>query len=134
MRLVRDPRARLGHLVNFEPHVGMFVLTREAVNELEDLLQPCGEFLSLICDDGEFVVYNVTTTVDALDEDASDMDRSFSDRIIRLNRPVFNASAIHADVFKVPQTLFDRFVTDEFARRVNESGLLGFDLQPCEVH
>lgn len=73
---------------------------------------------------------NVTTLVDALDEDRSELMRSPSTgRILNVERAVFRASALEGvPIFKVPQ--FARgslYVADPVVELVRGSGLKGLD-------
>jgi hypothetical protein len=71
--------------------------------------------------------------VDALDEDRSELKRfPSSGRIMRVVRLALFPERVTGEViFKVPQLLTSPiFVTDRFAQRIQERGLVGFDLQP----
>jgi len=134
VRLIKDPRARLGHLVYLEGETcPVLVFTSEGVEKLRDLLESCGELLPLASDDGEFFAYTVTAVIDALDGDASKLRRFSDGAISQLNRPAFKANLIDKPIFMIPQIYIPRFVTGKFAQRVKDEGLEGFELTPCEV-
>jgi len=104
------------------------VFSLRAMEELLDLLKPNGELLPLRYPDGEYFAYNVTRVVDALDEHASTVLRFTSGGIMTIQRYVFDPMRLGtAPIFKLrqlPKAFV--YVTDEFVRRVEDSGLTGF--------
>jgi hypothetical protein len=108
------------------------VFSQHAVEALYDLLQRNGEILPLICQEGVYFAFNVTRLVDALDMNASEFKYFKSTgRIMRIVRHEFDAEKLGAEsIFKIPQVPEGYvFVTDEFVRRVQEAGLVGFDFR-----
>lgn len=103
------------------------VFSRRAKDCLEDLLTPRGEFLPLLSSVGEYYAFNVSTVLDALDEEKSVVDRFDSGRIMDVDTyQFFRDKLVGATIFKLVHTPeMDVFVTDEFIRRVNEHGLTG---------
>jgi hypothetical protein len=101
---------------------------------LEPLVKPFGEFLPLRCNEADWVLFNVTHTIDALDEQASeivyvnDPDR----KVLRFVKMVFKPEWVEGEViFRIPQrNRGDVFVTDRFAQLLAQQGLVGFNLKP----
>jgi hypothetical protein len=110
---VWSPRARRA----LEPHVGH-----------------CGEFLPLICDEAEWVLFNVTRIVDALDVPASKIAyfKSTPGKVMAFDEMVFKPQALAGEIiFRIPQrSSSDIFVTDAFVRLIEAHGLVGFELKP----
>jgi hypothetical protein len=112
----------------FLPGVPVFSL--RAVDVLKNMLQENGEILPLSCNEGEYYAYNVTTTIDALDESKSELERfKSSGRIMEVSRYVFFGDRlIDASIFKIPQfPRTDVYVTDKFRKIVDDNHLIGFD-------
>jgi hypothetical protein len=108
------------------PLVQMF--SARAVDVLREMLEPNGEFLPLICDDGEFYLYNLLTQFDALDAEHAEVEyfRS-SGRLSDIFRYALHADRLRgATVFRLSGTSID-FVTQPFVDRVCEAGLTGFE-------
>lgn len=109
----------------------MLVLSDRARQVIGPALEQYGEVLPLACDGRPFWTLNVTTFVDALDEDASQfLHASGSHRVLMIRRHVFKAAALEgAELFKLPQMPRGLiYATDSFAARLKESGLLGLEL------
>ncbi len=111
---------------------GVAVFSERAVAALKDMLEASGELLPLLCDDGQYYLFNVTSVIDALDESSSDLLRfSESGRVMRVKKYVFHSSVVSkASVFKIPQLVRSHiFVVRAFAERARERGLAGFDFR-----
>ncbi len=95
---------------------------------LLDLLKPSGELLPLRYSVAEYLAYNVTRVIDALDEDSSSIVRFPTGRVMSISKYSFVPDLVGSSaIFKIPQLPKAHvFVTDEFARRVQESRLSGF--------
>jgi hypothetical protein len=131
VEILRDARHRNRPRSDFPAFGGDPVFSKRAIEALRDLLEPNGEILPLRCHEGTYFAYNVTRLVDALDEARSELERFSSGRIMWIERPVFFPVRIASEViFKIPQSPNRTFVTDRFAQRIQEQGLVGFDLQP----
>ena len=106
-------------------------LSQRAVDELIDVLVENGEILPLDVATGEpCYVYNVTRTVDALDESRSDLVRFDSGRIMMVKRHAFRAPELEGvTIFKVPQLRAPVFVTEPLMKRITQSGLTGFSFR-----
>ena len=106
------------------------VFSERAARALVDLLAPHGELLPL---EGEpFLVFNVTTVLDALDEERSDLQRFTSGRVMQVNRFVLRPDRLDGSpIFKLSaMPRVDVFVSERFRHRVAESGLVGFVFEP----
>jgi hypothetical protein len=108
------------HALIFRPQV---------VDKLGSVLVRYGEMLQLDCDDADVSIYNVTNIVDALDEDASSIDRFESGEVMIIRRHVFDARAIgESEVFRIPRVrLSSTYVTQRFVDRWQLSGLKGLE-------
>lgn len=104
-----------------------------AVEALLPLVKPNGELLPLRHRRAEYMLYNVMTVADALDEGASSLTRfTGSGRVMSIERFVFDPVAVQdLHVFRIPQLLRGHvFVTDAFVDAVEANGLTGFNLAP----
>ncbi len=115
-----------GDTPGLSSHIPVF--SRRAVEILGDLLKDSGELLPITCEGEDYFLFNVTRLVDALDEDASGLERLSTGRIMAIDRYSFVKSKLMGvDIFKLPQKpLSYPYVTDAFVRRVEDSGLKGF--------
>ena len=121
---------------NDYPCVNLIIpaVSRRAVDALRDLLGPNGELLPLRSDIGEYFIYHVTTMVDVLDRDRSDV-RWFSDdpgpwdaRAMTIDHFEFVPGRLEGlTIFNIPELAGDPLVTDAFKERVEAAGLQGFD-------
>lgn len=130
VKLIRED-GKDGDFPSLVPYVPVF--SARAKGALANIIASYGEFLPLTCVDSDLFAFNVTKILDALDEDASDVQRfSSSGRIMSIDRYEFRAEKLKQSVlFKIPQ--FRRsyvFVTDQFVERVQSSRLMGFTFQP----
>ncbi len=107
---------------------GVPVFSLGAVNVLEEMLRKNGEILPLSCSEGEYYAFNVTTSIDALDESGSEVERfESSGRIMQINKYVFLGDRLRgAIIFRIPQSRMNIFATDIFREKVMDNGLLGF--------
>lgn len=116
---------------DFASHIPVF--SRRAVNVLQPLIEPYGEFLKLAIDTQELYAFNVTKLVDALDLDKS-VYETFSDgkRIMLIRKHVFKDSVIAGlPIFKLIQSpLAYVYVNEIFVAAVKNNNLTGFSLQP----
>ena len=102
-------------------------LNFHTVEALSDILQANGQILPLLSEDGDYCVYNVTTLLDALDEDRSVVKRFSSGRIMSVQQFAFRPQIIGAHpIFKIPQLpRAYTFITDAFLSRVQSARLTG---------
>lgn len=114
---------------DFPSLTGVPVFSARAVNALQRLLRQNGEILPLSCSEGEYYAFNLTTSIDALDESNSKVERFRSDgSIMQINEFVFLSERFGgAAIFKIPQSKAKIFVTDRFRKMVMDNGLLGFE-------
>jgi hypothetical protein len=111
------------------------VFSAAAVDALLDLLRPNGELLPVRYSHREYMAYNVTRVIDALDEQQSSLIRLTTGRIMSINKYVFDGELlINASIFKIPQQpLAYVFVSDVFVNRVQEKHLTGFSFRPTWI-
>jgi hypothetical protein len=108
------------------------VFSERAVASLESLLLERGELLPLVCKEGSYFAYNITTVLDALDIEKSSVIRFKSGRIMDITRHEFFPAKVTSSIFKLPQVpLMDVFVTDEFRDAVSRHELKGFIFKPA---
>jgi hypothetical protein len=98
-----------------------------AISVLKSMLLKYGELLPLDCDDADLVVYNVTCMVNALDEEASIIDRFRDGRIMHVRRHVFREALIRdVEIFKIPNLrVSSTFVGQRFVDLWKTAGLKG---------
>ena len=106
-------------------------LSRKAVEALRNLLLPNGEILPLVCDEGEYYAYNVTTVIDCLDEKKSQVVRFKSDgAIMKIEKHVFlPQKLVDVLVFKIPQNVAAVYLTDKFVSEVLKHDLKGYEFK-----
>ena len=109
--------------------------SRRATDSIRDILEANGEILPLKSKDGEYYAYNVTNTIDALDEEKSELKLHRDGSIMRVLQYVFHEDRIkNEQIFKIPQKIGLVFVTDAFVQRVQDEGLLGFKFPEVYPH
>ncbi|MBX3415939.1 MAG: hypothetical protein KF708_24875 [Pirellulales bacterium] len=105
-----------------------------AVDALGDLLRAHGELLPLIHPERKYYAYNVTSIVDALDEEASEVMYGQShDYFLMIHQHVFRPEALEgACIFRLPKMLRNAwpYVTEDFRQRVLDAELTGFKFHP----
>jgi hypothetical protein len=105
----------------------MQMFSGRAIEVLHDMLEPNGELIPLICDDGEFCLYNLQTRIDALDLARAEVDHFTDGTLCDVFRYALHADRLQgATIFRLPVTARD-FVTQPFVDRVNEAKLTGFE-------
>jgi hypothetical protein len=111
------------------------VLSDRAVHALHDLIKNHGELLPLASDDGEYWAFNVLTTVDLMDEKASEAEYLAPDRILLVRKLVVRRDAPSPPpIFKLPQwRKGSPLVTDRLLDAAVAHGLLGLDARPLCV-
>lgn len=106
------------------------VFSERALDALLDLLVENGEILPLDCCGEKYFAYNTTRRLDALDEERSILVRFDTGRIMDVRAYEFFPERLGtAAVFRLPQLRARSFVTDAFARRIDDAGLTGFGLR-----
>lgn len=96
---------------------------------VEGLLGDTVEFLPTISKEGTFWLVNVTTVLNCVDYEKSEIVRfPFSERIMDIPRFVFREEVVKGvDMFKIKdKPLRFPFVSDRFKELVESSGLTGF--------
>ncbi len=111
------------------------VFSGRAAKSLKEILKASGEFLSLICEEKEYLAFNVTNEIDALNVDHSEIVYFSSGRVLDIKRCVLNSAPLAESVmFKIPQMPISRiFVTEPFVDAVSEYKFEGFVFKPVEV-
>jgi hypothetical protein len=105
------------------------VFSERAVDALLDLLVENGEILPLDVEGERYFAYNVTRTLDALDQDRSVIVRYPTGRILDISRYEFLPDKLDGSaLFRLPQFRGRAFVTDAFAARIRDFELTGFEL------
>jgi hypothetical protein len=104
--------------------------SRRAVDALHDFLEPNGELLPLVSSIGEYFAYNITTVVDILDHQQSDIiwfDEKH-DLAIRVRRyECINEKLTGLSIFRLVEMPSSTFVNQVFIDRVRQHGLQGFE-------
>jgi hypothetical protein len=107
------------------------VFSKRAVEALDDVLRANGELLPIDTPQGTYYAFNVLTSIDALDEEHSELRRFPEGGIYSFRRYAFHNDRLgDATIFKIPQNLVRTYVTDAFVKRVEEAGLVGFRFDP----
>lgn len=105
------------------------VFSERAAIALHEILEPHGELLPLIAKEGTYFAFNVTTVIDALDEEHSTLVRfPSSHKVMHVYQYSFHPERLcGATIFKIPQNLRSRvFVTEAFVDAVSRTNLVGF--------
>jgi hypothetical protein len=114
-------------------------MTPSAKMIIGSALQRYGEFLPLSSDEGNFWVFHVTHFVDALDENASEVEHA-SDApgvIIGISRHSFRPERLTADwMFQLPQWRGRGpiYVADPFVNMIYGSRLTGLEFKRVWPH
>jgi hypothetical protein len=103
------------------------------------MLEEFGELLPLKCEDPDLALYNPTRVIDALDEQASSIERFPGFRIMSIDRHVCRTElVIDVDVFKIPNLrVSPAYLSERFVARWVASGLEGllhdeaFEMECC---
>ncbi|HMG17884.1 MAG TPA: DUF1629 domain-containing protein, partial [Gemmatimonadales bacterium] len=106
-------------------------LSRRAAETLRSILLPHAQLLPLTTDIGEYFALNVTTVIDALDEQSSALQRFASGRVMHVRDWVFRPDALgDVPIFKIPQ--LPRafvFLNTALLGAIQTAGLSGLDPQ-----
>jgi len=113
----------------------VLILRSRALELLRPDLEPYGEFLPLRADE-TVSLFNVTTVVDALDEERSQIVRFDDGGVLTIEKHVFRPDAIgDAQIFKLPERhdgvrVSSIYLQETIVRRIGELGLKGvaFDM------
>jgi hypothetical protein len=106
------------------------VFSQRAVEGLREFLEPNGELLPVLTALGTYFAYNLTTVVDALDTENSEIFwhdiRTKKWRAREVNVFRFKPRSLDGlTIFKIPQMPVAIYVTEPFVQRVRELGLNG---------
>lgn len=106
----------------------VLILKTRALQILGSTLGAYGEVLPLVCDEAVWL-FNATTLIDALDEEASQVVRFDDGSILKIEEHVFRPAAIgEAQLFRLPADILRGspvYLQEPLVRRIGESGLSG---------
>jgi hypothetical protein len=104
-------------------------LKRKVVDAIGSFLRDYGELLPLRCNEAELCVYNPTIVLDALDEQASELDRLDTGLLYRIRRHVFRPDVIDGvDIFKISNIRSSPvFFGDRAVKIWKDAGITGID-------
>ena len=130
---ILEPRLKRGNFLFLQP--GMMVVDERARTELAGFLEPSGELLPFDYKGERFWALNVTTCIDALDEDRTEWQiGQTTGARIGIERYAFHAHRLTGTpIFKIPETSRAYLYTmsgwkdpeDEFVFNVQKRGLKG---------
>jgi hypothetical protein len=122
-REARLPKSDFPTLAPYAP-----VFSRRASEALFEVLDPYGEWLPLESADGDYVLFNVTSVLNALDLDESTYTLYPSGGINRILTYQFLLPAIDGcAIFRLPRSQsLQILVTERVIERVQAAGLMGF--------
>jgi hypothetical protein len=104
----------------------LLVLKPRATSALRELCLEAGELLPLTCHEAALVAWNVTTVVDALDEEKSKLVRFPGGRVMSIKQHHFRPEIVEGlTAFRIPQARTSIFVGPAFVDRVREAELTG---------
>lgn len=108
------------------------VFSLRAMDALLDMLRAAGELLPLRHPRAEYVAFNVTRVIDALDEARSTILRFTDGNVMSVSRYAFLPERVRGlPILKIPELPKAYvFVSEDFVRRVSEAGLSGFHFKP----
>jgi len=112
------------------------VMSQRAWEALRPLIGHCCEALPIIHPSGRpYYIIHVMNTIDALDEDRSEVKRFSDDGIMRVVRYALKSDLLEDQhIFKLPhESGGDLLVDDEFRRVVEENGLQGLIFKPIPL-
>jgi hypothetical protein len=127
------PLGPIADVTTVDAVVSNCVWSPRARAALEPHVAPFDEFLPMRCKEADWVLFNVTRKIDALDEAASEIVY-FDDpgpKVLRFVKMVFKPDMLRGElIFRIPQRGGgDIFVTDHFIDLVAEHQLTGFRFQ-----
>jgi hypothetical protein len=104
------------------------LFSEQAVEALRDILESHGELLPVRHARRRYLAYNVTTILDALDEERSSIARFSDGNVMSIESYAFRADALRkASIFRIhqlPRAFV--YVTEDFVDRARRAELLGF--------
>lgn len=117
-----------GHLRGDFPYWLDPLFSERAREGLADMLDPFGEWLPVVtANGGQYFIYNVTTIVDCIDHEGSELARFPGGRVYGANTLAFDAAAIGEQwCFRVPEGItVSFFMQGEVLEQVDALGLRG---------
>jgi hypothetical protein len=130
MRLIREDEGK-PLLPSDSPWLGSHALifNPRGLERLGSELSKHGELLPISTPGSELVIFNPTHVVDALNEEASSVQRFENGRILRVSRYVFLASMLDGmDIFKIPNLrVSPTFFSLRIVELWHQAGLRGLE-------
>lgn len=107
------------------------IFRKKALGFLCDLLRESGELLPLECDNDDLAVFNSTSVLNAVNEDASSITRFSNGRIMHISRYVFFPEVVYgADIFKISSLrVSPTFVSQRFVAQWESANLRGLEFR-----
>lgn len=126
----RGSKAKLGDFSNLG-HGPEPCFSERAKQLLGPHIDGLGQWLALECDEAPYWLFNVTHTVDALDEANSELIHFSDGRVMRIAQFVFHPEKLRGELlFQVSQCLgTPNLVTQDFVDLVHKHGLTGFSFR-----
>ena len=116
-----------GDIQGYQSHIPL--LSSKSVDCLGEILSKSGEILKIKLLDEDYFLYNITSVINALDLEHSEV-KYFrdSDRIMRIKKYEFKENMLKGiNIFKLQGAKYKTpFVTEKFIAAVEECGLEGF--------
>jgi hypothetical protein len=113
----------------------VLIMRQRAIDSLRGLFEAHGEILPLTTDDDSHLfALNVTTVLDALDEERSAIRRiPGTQKIMQIKNAVFRTSRVEGvDIFRLPHRASGTYVSDRFVDAYGKAGLVGLEFRPQE--
>ena len=124
-----EEAGRRGNFLGFS--TGVPVVDRKAWDALRPLVGPHVEALEMTLKGETLYALNVTTVVDCLDPERSEIERFDNGAIMDVGKFVFREGCADAPIFKQKGLeVADVFVDDRFREAVEKAGLEGADFRP----
>ncbi len=122
-----------GDFPDFATHIPVF--SKNAISSMEEILSSYGQILPLNCSQGDYFAYNVTTVIDGLNEEKSEIIRIPTGKIMTITKFIINRDKLAGQyIFKLKRAeLMDVFVTEDFVELVKKNKLSGFDFHEIEL-
>jgi hypothetical protein len=106
-----------------------FLISHRLRELIDDVAPGCLDCQPVLIDEDVFWPTRIIKLLDALDLEAGDVQCDGSGWLMHLNRPVWRAEVLTQPVvFKIPQSPWRTFVTDQVATSYWRSGFRGLTL------
>jgi len=124
-----------GEMGDFEPEIMDFgglvgvVLTSKARKIVEDLILPFGELLPLELDSSVVYLINPTIILDCVDYDKSEKEIIPPLNNEKITKYFFKKEIDYPPIFRLKNEPRKHIINDEFAIRLKENNLVGYELR-----